>query len=100
MPPIPDLSFRTHPEVLVTELTDRDGLPEAVLLHLGTQKYFSLNDSGLRIWNTLERGQPLSAAVADLTAAFAVSPDQAEASARRLVEELSAAGLIAPAASN
>ena len=90
-------SFHANPEVLLTELTDRAGQPEAVLLHLATQKYFSLNATGLCIWKTLEQPQSLAAAARALTTAFDVSQAQAEASVLRLAEELAAAELIVPA---
>lgn len=40
------------PEVIVTELEGK----EAVLLHLGTRMYFTLNETGLRIWQMLSSG--------------------------------------------
>ena len=61
-----DSRVKPNPDVIVTELTDRDGKPEAVLLNIATQKYFSLNLSGIRIWKALEQQLPLSAAAADL----------------------------------
>jgi hypothetical protein len=86
--------LQPNPDVIVTELTDRDGKPEAVLLNVPTHKYFSLNATGIRIWKVLQRGQPLTAAVVDLTEAFDVSREQAEASVLRLANELTAAELV------
>jgi len=97
MPLTLDTKIQTKADVIVTELTDREGKPEAVLLNLATHKYFSLNASGIRIWKVLEQGQPLSAAVADLTASFEVSPERAEASVLRLADELLAADLVTAA---
>jgi hypothetical protein len=88
--------LQTNPDVIVTEVTDSEGRPEAVLLNVATHKYFSLNASGVCIWKALERREPLAAAVADLTARFEVSPEQAEASVLRLAGELSATELVKP----
>ena len=91
-----NLETRLQPnvDVIVTELTDREGKPEAVLLNVPTHKYFSLNATGIRIWKQLELRQPLSAAVADITEAFDVSRERAEASVLRLADELRAAELV------
>jgi hypothetical protein len=95
-PPLnPDSRFTTNPDVIVTELKDAEGKPEAVLLNVATQKYFSLNASGIRIWKVLEQQQPLSAAAADLVASFDISDEQAAASVMRLAAELAEAQLIA-----
>lgn len=91
-----DTRLQTNPDVIVTELTDGEGKPQAVLLNVTTHKYFSLNASGICIWKAFEQREPLSAAVADLTARFAVSPERAEASVLRLAGELSEAELVTP----
>lgn len=94
MPLTLDTPLQPSPDVIATELTDRNGAPEAVLLNIATQQYFSLNATGTCIWKALERRQPLSVAVVELTAAFDISPEQAEASVLRLAETLAEAGLI------
>jgi hypothetical protein len=48
-----DQSFKTSSDVVVTEL---DGENESVLLHLGTKKYYTLNETGVRIWQLLGEG--------------------------------------------
>ena len=89
-----DTTFKTNPDVIVTELTDSDGKPEAVLLNIATHKYFSLNISGIHIWKVLEQQQPLSAAASDLVASFAVTEEHAAGSVLRLATELFDAELI------
>lgn len=89
-----DARLQTNPDVIITELTDREERPEAVLLNVATHQYFSLNASGICIWNALERRQPLSTAVADLTERFEVSRERAETSVLRLADELAAAKLV------
>lgn len=96
MPLTLDTQLQTAPDVVVTELTDREGKPEAVLLNVSTQKYFSLNATGIRIWKVLEQRLPLSAAVSDLTAVYDLSRERAEASVLSLADALSAAELVTP----
>ena len=43
-----------------------------VLLHMGTKRYFSLNDTGAEIWRMLEQGVPVSEIPARLTATYDV----------------------------
>jgi hypothetical protein len=93
--PTLDSRFKPNPDVIVTELTDRDGKPEAVLLNIATQKYFSLHLSGIRIWKALEQQLPLSAAAADLVECFDVTEAHAADSVLRLANELADAKLIA-----
>jgi hypothetical protein len=41
--------FHCHPSVVFTRLNDT----EAVLLHLETKRYYSLNETGARLWELL-----------------------------------------------
>ncbi|WP_295878550.1 PqqD family protein [uncultured Thiohalocapsa sp.] len=88
--------LKANPDVLVTELTDEDGRPEAVLLNLATHQYFSLNASGIPVWHTCQAQGPLADAVSALTARFEVSQEHAEASVLRMAEALTAAALAGP----
>ncbi len=47
--------FTADPEVLFTQLGDSEG----VLLHLDTQYYYSLNETGLAIWRGVTQGLSL-----------------------------------------
>ncbi|QII11529.1 hypothetical protein KsCSTR_21500 [Candidatus Kuenenia stuttgartiensis] len=49
-----ELNYRVtpDPDVVITELEGK----EAVLLHLGTKMYFTLNETGLWIWQMLSSG--------------------------------------------
>ncbi|SOH02577.1 PqqD family protein [Candidatus Kuenenia stuttgartiensis] len=49
-----ELNYRVtpDPDVVITELEGK----EAVLLHLGTKMYFTLNETGLRIWQMFSSG--------------------------------------------
>lgn len=44
-----------HPEVITTVLDNQ----ETVLLHLHTQQYYTLNETGSRIWAALAQAQAL-----------------------------------------
>lgn len=47
--------FAADSEVMFTQLGDDEG----VLLHLGTQYYYSLNETGLAIWQGVTNGMSL-----------------------------------------
>ena len=51
----PDDHFAADPNVLFTQLGDAEG----VLLHLETQHYYSLNETGLAIWQGVNNGLSL-----------------------------------------
>jgi hypothetical protein len=59
-------------EVLTAHLQD-----EAVLLHLGTKRYFRLNATGARIWQGLERGYSTDELLASLCERFNVEAKEA-----------------------
>ncbi|MES2606532.1 MAG: PqqD family protein [Pseudomonadota bacterium] len=48
---------------------------EAVILHLGTGNYFSLDVLGTRVWQLLEAGSNRSEILAALLDEYAVTPD-------------------------
>lgn len=91
-----DTRLQANPDVIVTELTDADGAPQAVLLDLSSHQYFSLNATGIDIWKALAQGSPLTSAMTDLTVRYEVSPEQATAAVLRLAAELAAANLAIP----
>jgi hypothetical protein len=70
-------------DVVVAHLDD-----EAVLLHLGTKRYFRLNATGAAIWRALEQGCDVAATVASLVEDFEVDPTTAEAEVQRVLREL------------
>ncbi len=76
--------LKPDPEVVITELEDKD----AVLLHLGTKTYFTLNDTGLRIWQMLSSGLTPGEVCKKLPEEFDVSPEKAKKSVLNLVGEL------------
>ena len=89
---MPDLNdhFQCNEEVILTELEGG----EAVLLHLGTRKYYSLNETGVTIWQGLHEGLNLKAIVEALESVYEVDREHAIRSVTALVDELTAEKLI------
>lgn len=79
-----------HPDVVSTTLENG----EAVLMHMGTANYFTLNSTGCRIWQLLEDAPSLAAVSEQLVAEYEVTPSQAEASVLALVKQLATQQLI------
>ena len=75
---------RPYPEVVDTEL-EGEG---AVLLHLESQIYFSLNETGTLIWKAMKQGLTLQEICHRLQKEFQVGAEQAEQSVLALMNEL------------
>ncbi|HTS89500.1 MAG TPA: PqqD family protein [Gemmatimonadales bacterium] len=71
---------------------------EAVLLHLGTKRYYRLNETGAAIWRELEAKAGREHIVSALCERFEVSRDDAEAAVQALLTTLEAQGLLQTAA--
>jgi hypothetical protein len=67
---------------------------EVVLVHLGTNRIYSLNATGARFWQLLESGCDREAAEAHLAREFEVSGSQVAAEVGALLESLRAEGLV------
>lgn len=61
---------------------------ETVLLHLGTNIYFTLNETGSRIWNLMSKGSTLGEISQTLGSEFDVTSDRAKQSVMNLTNEL------------
>ena len=79
-----------HPDVLSTTLQNG----EAVLLHLGTNFYFSLNETGARIWDLMTKCCSLEEIGRAIEAEFDVTFDRAVQSVINLTEELEAEKIV------
>jgi hypothetical protein len=75
---------RTHPEVVDTEM-EGEGV---VLLHLESQIYFSLNETGTMIWKAMKQGLTLQEICHRLQEEFQVGENQAEQSVLALTRDL------------
>lgn len=67
---------------------------ESVLLHLGTNEYFSLNETGTLIWKGISDDRNLGEIGKELENTFDVTEEQATQSVMRLVESLLAQNLV------
>ena len=66
----------------------------AVVLHMGTRRYFSLNETGAAIWRMLEDDVALDEIPARLGTLYAVDAAVASSAVDRLLGELAAEYLI------
>lgn len=80
-----------NPRVVATELKDGTG----VLLHLETKFYFTLNATGIFVWNELQRGpRSLDGLVGAMVAAFEVEEPVARRDISALLDELESERLV------
>ena len=86
------MRYKAIPEALVATLSDG-----AVLLNLQTKRYFSLNETGTRIWEMVQQTADEDAIVATLLREYEVEEPMARAEVRRILDELIEAQLIVPA---
>jgi hypothetical protein len=91
---MPDAQYHASSDVVFTRLAD----DEAVLLHLGTQRYYSLNETAITIWEQFARPRTLPEVVEALCAAYDVEAATARALVERFVAELGRDGLVREAA--
>ncbi len=82
--------IKPDPDVVVTELDDK----EAVLLHLGTKMYYTLNETGIRIWQLLSEGLSISEASETIHKEYDILPDAAQKSVLKLTQDLIAEKLV------
>jgi len=87
---VPNDTFKNHPDVVVTELDDK----EAVLLHLETKNYYTLNDTGVRIWQLLCAGLSISEIIKKIDNEYEMTSESSEESVLRLVQNLLAERLL------
>jgi hypothetical protein len=86
------MRYKAIAEALVATLSDG-----AVLLNLQTKRYFSLNETGTRIWEMVQQTVDEDTIVAALLREYEVEEPMARAEVRRILDELIDAQLIVPA---
>jgi len=69
--------YRRHPGLRLAALEG-----EGVVLHLGSRRYFSVNESGLAILEALESARTVDELVKDLCARYDVSAERPETTVR------------------
>jgi Coenzyme PQQ synthesis protein D (PqqD) len=85
-----DQRLRPHPDAVDTELDTN----EVVLLHLESKTYYSLNLTGMRIWQGLKQGLSLRDISRRLQEEFEIDSTTADGSVLRLASELSRERLV------
>jgi len=83
-------SYRPRSQVVSTTI-DED---ESVLLHLEAQQYYTLNETGSRIWQLLEQGHDPGAIAVAIAKEWAVTHQEALEYVRSFLQELSEADLV------
>jgi hypothetical protein len=86
------MRYRAIAEALVATLSDG-----AVLLNLQTKRYFSLNETGTRIWEMVQQTTDEETIIATMLNEYDVEEPMARSEVRRILDELIEAQLIVPA---
>jgi hypothetical protein len=81
--------YRRHPELRLTALEG-----EGVALHLGTRRYYTVNESGLDLLEALASPKTLEELAGVLTTKYEVTDAQAADTARAFVERGVKAGVL------
>ncbi len=84
--------YSAREDVVFTDLDDGS----AVLLHLETKFYFSLNETGCFLWKLIEKegGAEEEDMVKSLCEAFEVEPNRAAGDIKEFISDLREQGLI------
>jgi Coenzyme PQQ synthesis protein D (PqqD) len=65
-----------------------------VVLHTGTKRYYSLNETGARIWALLEEHGDAGRAMVAIVTEYGITRDEAATAVNDLVAQLTTAGLL------
>ena len=84
------LDWSPAPGVAATRLADGT----AALLHLATMEYFTLNATGVAIWEGVVAGRPVGAIAEILVGEHGAGADDAAETVTGFLEDLAAAGLV------
>jgi hypothetical protein len=88
-------SFRVNEPQVTAKVMDG----EAVIIHLGTGVYYSMDGVGCMVWESIAAGGDTDAIAASLAERYGIGRDDAAADIGRLVDELVAQELVAAAES-
>jgi hypothetical protein len=66
----------------------------AVVLHMRTKRYYSLNETGVAIWSMLEANLSVDEIVAGLTTTYEIDSDAAKAAVEGMLAELASVELV------
>jgi Coenzyme PQQ synthesis protein D (PqqD) len=82
---------RINPEVIAKRLDE-----SSVLVHLGTNEIFELNETGTRVWELLGEGVDIDTIVRHLVDEFEVEEGRAADEVKNLVMQFETSRLLAP----
>jgi hypothetical protein len=83
-------ALQPHPDVIAKRLDET-----AVLIDIGTNCIFELNETGAKVWELLTEGVSIDGIVRQLVEQFEVEEVQATDEVKRLITQLRTEGLIA-----
>ena len=86
----PTSKAKPHPDVVATSLAGG----EMVLLQLATKQYYSLNQTGARIWKLVEREKDIAGISGSLEKEFDIALSVAQDNVIGLLESLAAEKLV------
>jgi hypothetical protein len=86
----PETVLHPHPSLVFTQLDDT----EAVLLHLDTKRYYTLNETGTRIWELLQQSRSAQEIALALQDTYALTDEEALPLLLAFVDELQQEGLV------
>lgn len=66
----------------------------AVVLHMRTKRYYSLNETGVAIWSMLEERRSVEEIVSSLTATYEIDRDSATTAVASMLAELASVELL------
>ena len=78
----------------VDDVVYRELNGEVVLVHLGSDRIYALNETGARFWQLLAAGRDRAAIEAQLVEEFSVEPAELDVEIDALLAELACAGLV------
>jgi hypothetical protein len=83
-------SYSLNSDVVFTRFDDTSG----ALLHLKTKRYYTLNETGTRIWELFEKGPSVGELAAAVEGEYEVESDAATQHVIEFLEELAQEGLV------
>jgi hypothetical protein len=86
--PVPAATANAH-----VVFTDLDGV-EGVIVDLNTKQYFTLNQTACLVWRGIAGGRTVVEIASDMSRAYEVSTEHAEASTRTVLAELARMNLV------
>lgn len=81
--------YRTSPDIACATVPGG-----AVIIHLGTNKYFSLNATAALVWSHLDAGEHSTTIAAALVRDFRIDDETAQNAVSRTIAQFEEAGLL------